>query len=119
MTNFSLKHLRGLLGGGLCIMLLVFAFSCSKPGSELVGTWDNAKVPEVVEFKPDGTGTFYYPNNLNPPLNFVWKKTAENSYSLEVTYMGSNRILTGTLKDKTLSLTSNVGIEIYNKRATR
>jgi hypothetical protein len=91
-------------------------FSCSKPDSELIGTWENAKAPEVLEFKQDGTGVFTYPNNATPPLNFVWKKTAENSYALEVNYMGNNRIITATLKDKALSLTSNMGIETYKKR---
>lgn len=119
MTNISLKNLMRSLTALLGIVLLTIAFGCSKSGSELVGTWDNVKAPEVVEFKQDGTGIFLYPNTQNPPLTFKWKQTADKSYSIDVNYMGSIRILTGTLKDKALRLESNMGVEVYNKRATR
>lgn len=119
MTNISSKNLTRLLGTLLAIMLITIVFSCSKPGSELVGTWDNVKAPEVLEFKQDGTGIFLYPKTQNPPLTFKWKQTAKNSYTLDVSYLGSLKTLTGSLKDKTLGLESNVGIEVYNKRATR
>lgn len=117
MTNNSLRKPARVLAAVAGIMLLLLVFSCNKSSSGLVGKWYNVKVPEIAEFKQDGTGSFSYPNNQNPPLVFNWKKAADNSYSIDVTYMGGKRTLTGKLEGKSLNIESNVGIEVYNKKA--
>jgi len=116
MTNQVLRKPARVLTAAIGIMLLLLVFSCSKSGSNLTGKWYNVKVPEIAEFKQDGTGSFSYSNNQNPPLIFSWKKTADNSYSIDVNYMGSKRILTGKLDGKNLNIESNVGIEVYSRK---
>lgn len=118
MTNGLQKRLAGVSRAVFGIMVFMVLSGCGRSGTELVGIWDNAKAPEVLEFKKDGTGTFSYPQNQNPPLAFAWKQTARNSCTLTVDYLGNKRILTGTIKDKALSLESTAGREEYIKRAT-
>ncbi|HEY3307063.1 MAG TPA: hypothetical protein VGJ93_01285 [Desulfuromonadaceae bacterium] len=103
----------------LCLLMIALALSCSKPAPEIVGTWDNAKAPESVEFRPDGTGTFIYTNQQNPPLNFTWRQTEQNKYLLNIDFMGSKKVLMGTVKEKALNLEGNMGTEMYNKHIKR
>jgi len=97
-------------------MLLMMALSCSKSGAELVGVWDNAKGHEIVEFKPDGSGVFTYPNSQNPQLAFSWNQSSKNNYLLDVNFMGTRKSLTATINDKSMSIESTLGRESYQKR---
>ena len=115
MANYSFINLTRLLKSTLAAMLLMMALSCSKSGSELVGIWDNTKSPEIVEFKPDGSGVFTYPNSQTPPLSFSWKRAEKNSFIMDVNFMGTGRTLTATIKDNSLSIESTMGKELYQK----
>lgn len=97
-------------------MMLLFVFGCSKSDSGVTGKWYNVKAPEIVEFKQDGTGSFSYTNNQNPPLTFAWKQTADNNYAIDVTYMGNKRTLIGRLDGTSLNIESNVGVEVYARK---
>ena len=119
MTNNSINNLTRLLKATLAVMLIVVALSCSKKGPELVGIWDNTSSPEIVEFKPDGSGVFTYPKSQNPPLVFFWKQAEKNNYVLEVNFLGDSRTLTATVNDKGMSIQSNTGKELYKKHISR
>lgn len=111
------KFLVGLICA-LSFLMLVTA-GCHKRTPELVGIWNNNKVPEVVEFKSDGSGVFSYQGNSNPPLKFVWKEKGKNTYLLSIDYLGSRKELLATVQNKSLVLESNTGKEFYSKGETR
>lgn len=119
MTNNSINNLTRLLKATLAVMLIVMALSCSKKDPELVGIWDNTSSPEIVEFKPDGSGVFTYPKSQNPPLVFFWKQAEKNNYVLEVNFLGDSRTLTATVNDKGMSIQSNTGKESYKRHISR
>ena len=119
MANNSINNLTRLLKATLAVMLIVMALSCSKKDPELVGIWDNTSSPEIVEFKPDGSGVFTYPKSQNPPLVFFWKQAEKNNYVLEVNFLGDSRTLTATVNDKGMSIQSNTGKELYKRHISR
>jgi len=116
MTSYSCKHFKRLVKSALAVMLLMMVLSCSKSGSELVGVWDNTKSHEIVEFKQDGSGVFTYPNSQNPPLTFSWNQASKNNYLLDVNFLGTSKTLTATINDKSMSIESTMGKELYQKR---
>lgn len=116
MTESSVQKSTFSLKPSLIILIIMFVFGCTKPGPEIVGVWDNVKSPEIVEFKPDGTGVFNYPKSQNPSLSFSWKKGLDNSFILDVNFMGTQKTLTATIRDKSLSIESSMGKELYQKQ---
>jgi hypothetical protein len=116
MTSSTGKHFKKLVKSALAVMLLMMALSCSKSGSELVGVWDNTRSHEIVEFKQDGSGVFMYPNSPNPPLTFSWNQSSKNNYILDVNFLGTRKTLTATINDKSMSIESTMGRELYQKR---
>ena len=119
MTNNSINNLTRLLKATLAVMLIVMVLSCSKKDPELVGIWENTSSPEIVEFKPDGSGVFTYPKRQIPPLVFFWKQAEKNNYVLEVNFLGDSRTLTATVNDKGMSIQSNTGRELYKRQISR
>ena len=119
MTKKTWLYQTGIPSIALAAMLLMLAFGCVKSGADITGILDNAKVQEVVEFKQDGTGVFTYPDGKNPPLAFTWKRSVNNSYTLDVDFIGTKRTLIGTVQDKFLQIESTMGKELYNKRVNR
>ena len=119
MANNSINNMTRLLKATLAVMLIVMVLSCSKKDPELVGIWDNTSSPEIVEFKPDGSGVFTYPKSQNPPLVFFWKQAEKNNYVLEVNFLGDSRTLTATVNDKGMSIQSNTGRELYKRQISR
>ncbi len=115
MTESSVKKSSLFLKSTFILLTIMLALGCTKTGPEIVGAWENIKVPEIVEFKPDGTGVFTYPNSQNPPLVFSWLQAVKNSYILNVDFMGSRKTLTATISDKRLSIESTLGKELYQK----
>lgn len=113
MNLFLAGTLRNLAIGLLALALLL---GCSKPGPDIIGTWNNAKAAETVEFRANGTGTFAYPSQQNPPLSFTWKQTGTSNYLLEVPFQGRKKTLVATVKGKTLNLETELGNELYNKQ---
>lgn len=93
-------------------LLALLVCGCSK-GPDLVGTWKNTNVPEIVEFKADKTGQIQGQNVQ--PLSFTWQETGKNKYTLLVNYMGVKKELTGTVKNNSLTLESSIGKETYSK----
>ena len=108
--------LRTLWSLTTCLVIFALLIGCSKSGPDIIGTWNNAKVPETVEFRANGTGTFLYANQQNPPLSFTWRQTGDNTYLLEIPFQGSKKNLMATVKGKTLNLESDLGNELYNKQ---
>ena len=113
MNSLLLRTLRSLT---TCLVIFALLMGCSKPGPDIIGTWSNAKVPETVEFRANGTGTFLYANQQNPPLSFTWSQTGDKTYLLEIPFQGSKKNLMATVKGKTLNLESDLGNELYNKQ---
>ena len=103
----------------IILLVLVLLIGCSKSGPEIIGVWDNAKAPETVEFRADGTGLFVSGNQQNPPLRCTWKQTSKINYLIEIDFQGSKKILMATVKGKAMNLESDVGNEMYNKRDGR
>lgn len=119
MTDSSVHPSPFSLKAALIILTIMVALGCAKANPEIIGAWDNVKAPEIVEFKPDGTGIFTYPNSRNPPLVFSWKQTVNNSYTLDVNFMKSQKALTATIRDKGLTIESSMGKELYQKKISR
>lgn len=92
---------------------VLFMPGCSK-GPDVVGIWENTKVPEIVEFKADKTGQIQGQNVQ--PLSFTWQEIDKNKYSLVVNFMGPKKELIGTVQNKSLTLESSIGKETYSKR---
>lgn len=111
------KFLAGLICA-LSFLMLVTA-GCRRGTPGLVGIWNNNKVPEMVEFKSDGSGIFSYQGNSNPPLKFVWKKKGEHTYLLNIDYLGSRKELLATVQNTSLVVESTTGKEFYSKREPR
>lgn len=97
----------------IAIIMVAFAFGCSKK-PEVVGTWENTTVQELMEFKADNSGVIQGKNL--PPLMFVWKETAPNSYSLDVDFQGQKKGLKAVVQDGHLVLEGSGGQETYKKR---
>lgn len=115
--NYSLWKSLACLISAISLLVLITA-GCNRK-SELVGTWSNDKVPEIVEFRADGNGMFSYQGNSNPPLRFTWKESGKGKYLLNVDYMGTGRVLVAALQDKTLIVEGDAGKEFYSKREIR
>lgn len=106
--------LRGVV---LCVLLCALLAGCSnRKAPDIVGAWDNTKGAETAEFRKDGTGTFTYADQKIPPLNFMWKSSGEHDYLLEVSYVGSNKVISASLQDGTLNLQSELGTETYRRK---
>lgn len=93
--------------------LALLMYGCSK-GPDVVGTWENTKVPEIIEFKADKTGQIQGQNVQ--PLSFTWQEIDKNKYSLVVNFMGPKKELIGTVQNKSLTLESSIGKETYRKK---
>ena len=96
----------------IVIMLVALALGCSKK-PDVVGTWENVNVQELVEFKPDNSGIIQGKNQ--PLLAFVWKEIAPHSYSLEVDFQGQKKSLQAVVQEGTLVLQGEAGKETYKK----
>ncbi len=119
MSKSSVKNAASFWKPALLMLAFMLALGCAKAGPKIEGAWDNAKVPETVEFKTDGTGMFTYPNKQNPPLTFSWKHTVKNSYVLEVNFNGTSKTLTATVSDKGMEIESTMGKELYQRHINR
>lgn len=102
-----------MLQATIVIIMVVFALGCSKK-TEVVGTWENTTVQELMEFKPDNSGVIQGKNL--PPLMFTWKETAPNSYHLDVDFQGQKKSLKAVIQDGILALEGSGGQETYKKR---
>jgi len=115
VLSLGLKRLtlRNLLQAKLVLILVALALGCSqKP--ELVGTWENTTVPELVQFMPDNSGVIQGKNQQ--PLTFAWIQTAKHSYYLDVSFQGQRRSLKGAVINGFLVLEGEGGKETYAKR---
>ena len=101
-----------LLPATIVIILVALTIGCSKK-HELVGTWENTSVPELIEFKPDNSGIIQGKNL--PPLMFVWQETAKHLYNLDVNFQGQKKSLKGIVQNDTLVLEGTGGKETYRK----
>ncbi|WP_224981150.1 hypothetical protein [Geomonas agri] len=104
---------QNVLQATIVIMLVALALGCSKK-PDVVGTWENVNVQELVEFKPDNSGVIQGKNQ--PALAFVWRETTPHSYSLEVDFQGDKKGLKAVVQEETLVLKSESGKETYRKR---
>lgn len=94
------------------LMICLFLVGC-KPGSDVVGTWKNANVPEMVEFKKDHTGVFSVQNS--PSLPFTWSRLADGRIEVKVDFMGKVNTLHGRMEQETFVLTGKGEQAVYHK----
>lgn len=105
--------LRNFLQAKSVLIAVALALGCSqKP--ELVGTWENTTVPELVQFMSDNSGVIQGKNQQ--PLVFAWKETAKHSYDLDVNFQGQRKSLKGSVINGFLVLEGEGGKETYAKR---
>ena len=107
---------QNLLLATIVIIMAVFAFGCSKK-PEVVGTWENTTVQELMEFKSDNSGVIQGKNL--PPLMFVWQETEPHSYNLNVDFQGQKKSLKAVVQDGTMVLIGTGGEETYKKRSSK
>ena len=105
---------RNLLLATIMAMMVSLALGCSKK-PEVVGTWENTTVQELMEFKSDNSGIIQ--GKSLPPLKFVWQETAPHSYQLDVDFQGQKKSLKCVVQDGVLVLEGTGGKETYKKRS--
>lgn len=99
----------------IVFMLVALTFGCSKK-PDVVGTWENTTVNELMEFKADKSGVIQGKNQQ--PLMFVWQETAQNLYNLDVNFQGQKKSLKCVVQNGTLTLEGEGGKETYRKRSS-
>jgi len=114
VLNWLLKQ-RVLLAT-LVIIVVTLSMGCTKK-NDLVGTWENTTVQELIEFKSDNSGTIQGKNL--PPLNFAWKELSKNTYILDVDYQGQKKGLKGIMQNDSLILEGEGGKETYRKLSAK
>jgi len=105
--------LRNLLRAKLVLITVALALGCSRK-PELIGTWENTTVPELIQFMPDNSGVIQGKNQQL--LVFAWKETAKHSYDLDVNFQGQKKSLKGSVINGFLVLEGEGGKETYAKR---
>jgi hypothetical protein len=105
-----------LLQAAIVCILIALALGCSKK-PEVVGTWENTTVQEMMQFKPDNSGVIQGKNQ--PPLMFVWQETVKNTYNLDVDFQGQKKSLKAVVQDGTLVLEGSGGKETYKKQSSK
>ncbi len=105
--------LRNLLRAKLVLITVALAVGCSRK-PELIGTWENTTVPELIQFMPDNSGVIQGKNQQL--LVFAWKETAKHSYDLDVNFQGQKKSLKGSVINGFLVLEGEGGKETYAKR---
>ena len=105
-----------LLQATIVIMLAALALGCSKK-PEVVGTWENTTVQELMEFKADNSGIIQGKNL--PPLTFDWQETAKQTFNLDVHFQGQKKNLKGVVQDGILILEGPGGKETYRKQSSK
>jgi len=113
LTNYVKPYL---LLATIVTIVSMLSIGCSKK-QEIVGTWENTAVQELLEFKADKTGMIQGKNL--PPLTFAWKEIDKGSYLLDVNFQGQKKSLKAALQDKALSLEGEGGKETYRKVPTK
>ncbi len=94
-------------------LLLLALLGCSKVESQLVGKWQNERLPETVQFFDNKTGVFEVKDN--PSLPFKWSVEGDKRIKLDIVIAGVSRSLTGRMDKDVFILEGNNQQAIYRK----